>query len=100
MPRFACPSWRWGVVAQRGRPGSRHPSRYSTSGAEALAERLFLSHWTVQDHLKSIFEKTRTRSRRELRAQIFYQEFLPGIATRAPLDADGALVPGAARGHN
>ncbi|MDQ3093500.1 MAG: hypothetical protein M3R46_17955, partial [Actinomycetota bacterium] len=37
-------------------------------------------------------EKTGTRSRRELRAQIFYQEFLPGIATRAPLDADGALV--------
>jgi DNA-binding CsgD family transcriptional regulator len=67
---------------------------------EALAERLFLSHWTVQDHLKSIFEKTGTRSRRELRAQIFYQEFLPGIATRAPLNADGALVPGAARGHN
>jgi DNA-binding CsgD family transcriptional regulator len=60
---------------------------------KALAERLFLSPWTVQDHLKSIFDKTRTRSRRELRARIFFDEFLPGIATRAPLAADGALTP-------
>lgn len=60
---------------------------------EALAERLFLSPWTVQDHLKSIFEKTGTHSRRQLRAQIFHEEFLPGISDRAPLDANGALVP-------
>lgn len=59
---------------------------------EALAERLFLSPWTVQDHLKSIFEKTGTRSRRQLRARIFHQEFLPGIGANAPLDADGALA--------
>ncbi len=67
---------------------------------KALAERLFLSPWTVQDHLKSIFEKTGTHSRRELRAQIFYQEFLPGIVTRAPLDASGALVRPAATGRH
>lgn len=57
----------------------------------ALAERLFLSPWTVQDHLKSIFEKTGTRSRGQLRAQIFHEEFLPGVAARAPLDADGSI---------
>lgn len=62
---------------------------------DALAERLFLSPWTVQDHLKSIFDKTGTRSRRQLRAQIFHEEFLPGIATHAPLAADGAI-----RGHS
>jgi hypothetical protein len=44
----------------------------------ALAERLFLSPWTVQDHLKSIFDKTGTRSRGELRARNFFDEFLPG----------------------
>lgn len=64
-------------------------------GTSAIAERLVLSPWTVQDHLKPIFEKTGTRSRRELRAQIFFSEYLPGIATRRPLDAKGALVPGA-----
>jgi len=64
---------------------------------KALAERLFLSPWTVQDHLKSIFDKTGTRSRRELRAGIFFDEFLPGIATRAPLAADGRLTPHAPR---
>jgi DNA-binding CsgD family transcriptional regulator len=59
---------------------------------KALADRLYLSPWTVQDHLKSIFEKTGTHSRRELRARIFFEEFLPGIDARAPLAANGALT--------
>jgi DNA-binding CsgD family transcriptional regulator len=57
-----------------------------------ISERLFLSPWTVQDHLKAIFDKTGTRSRRQLRALAFVEECLPGMLARAPLDADGHLV--------
>jgi DNA-binding CsgD family transcriptional regulator len=56
-----------------------------------IAERLFISPYTVQDHCKSIFDKTGTGSRRELRAQIFFHDHLPAIAVRTPLDAVGHL---------
>lgn len=57
----------------------------------AIAERLFVSPWTVQDHCKAIFDKTGTRSRRALRALVFFQDHLPAIAVGTPLDADGHL---------
>ncbi|MFN8518355.1 MAG: helix-turn-helix transcriptional regulator [Chloroflexota bacterium] len=63
----------------------------------AIAERLFISPWTVQDHCTAIFDKTGTRSRRELRALVFFQDHLPAIAVRTPLDAAGHLdVPASA----
>jgi DNA-binding CsgD family transcriptional regulator len=56
-----------------------------------ISERLFISPWTVQDHCKAIFEKTGTRTRRELRSLVFFHDHLPAIAVRTPLDAGGHL---------
>lgn len=45
---------------------------YLSSGADTrhVAQRMFLSENTVQDHLKSIFAKTGARSRRALLARV------------------------------
>jgi DNA-binding CsgD family transcriptional regulator len=57
----------------------------------AIAERLVISPWTVQDHLKAAFLKTDTRSRRELLSRVFFHDQLPGIMAHDPLNAGGHL---------
>jgi DNA-binding CsgD family transcriptional regulator len=44
-----------------------------------IARRLAVTPYTVQDHLKSIFEKTGTTSRSDLVARLFFEHFEPQL---------------------
>jgi DNA-binding CsgD family transcriptional regulator len=46
---------------------------------DAIATRLYLSSWTVQDHLKAIFEKVGVTTRGELVARLFFQQRVPEL---------------------
>jgi DNA-binding CsgD family transcriptional regulator len=54
-----------------------------------IAAALWVTPYTVQDHLKAIFEKTGARDRRDLVARLFFEHFMPNVSADTPLGANG-----------
>lgn len=54
-----------------------------------VAEALVLSPHTVEDHVKSLYEKIGVASRQELVARVFLDEYLPEVAQQTPLTSHG-----------
>ena len=56
---------------------------------DEMAKLLWLSPYTIQDHLKAIFDKVGVRSRKALVARIFFEQYAPRERAGADLSAEG-----------
>jgi DNA-binding CsgD family transcriptional regulator len=54
-----------------------------------IAEALVLSPHTVEDHIKSLYDKVGVTSRQELVARVFLDEYLPEVVRQTPLTSRG-----------
>jgi DNA-binding CsgD family transcriptional regulator len=64
---------------------------YSTA---EIAQRLVISAHTVQQHLKSVFDKTGVRSRRELVGTVFLAHYEPRLRDNERRTGEGVPVRG------
>jgi hypothetical protein len=60
---------------------------------DEIASRLHLSAYTVQDHLRSIFDKVGVSARGELVARLLFDHYAPSLAEQAPIAPTGWFAP-------
>ena len=75
-------------------PREQQVARLAVTGHsnKDIAQMLWLSQWTVQDHLKRVFEKLAVHSRAELIARLFFDQYLPRAADGTAIGADGWFI--------
>ena len=76
------------VAGGEGRPLAQGAS------TDEIASRLYLSPYTVQDHLKAVFDKVGVSTRGELVARLFFDHYAPRLASGATVGSDGWFAPG------
>jgi DNA-binding CsgD family transcriptional regulator len=57
-----------------------------------IAERLHITPNTIQDHLKSIFDRTGVRTRRELAMSLLRRDYVPRTMAGTPIGPSGFFV--------
>ena len=57
-----------------------------------IAARLHITPNTIQDHLKSIFDKTGVRTRRELAMSLLQRDYVPRTMAGTPIGPSGFFV--------
>lgn len=75
-------------------PREREVARLAVAGLanREIAAALWLSVYTVQDHLKAVFAKLGVRNRAELTSRLFFDQYLPRQLDGTPLGGDGWYV--------